>query len=148
MNLQTARTPIQSEALPLDRATVVHLSVIRAGSGFELRVFPKRSGDTMVFHSESEELGAPEKPRQVRWLVTGLGEGQTVRISARVPESDMLPQDTYEITYPHNSVLSGEAVMHPGPGRDLTWGYTVSLLDAKRRVLDQIDPVVIIKNDP
>ena len=134
MKTLTALSPTASTTVPLDYEMVVHISVVAIGPEFELRMFPKRDNDTMIFHSSDHELKSPEKPRQVRWVVSGLAAGQILRLEAKTPHQGFLPQDRYEIHYPHNSCLSGAALEHPGAERELKWGYTVSLFNAKHEL--------------
>ena len=144
-----ADPPIKSEDLRDERATIVNIAVRKLDNGkYELRVFPKRSGDTMIFHSERAADESPEKPRQVRWIVSGLGSGQTIRIEPKQANTGYLPLERYEIEYPHNSVRSGRARRHPAHPMDLVWSYNVFLFDDDGVLLDHVDPQIIIKDDP
>jgi hypothetical protein len=149
MSTETVSQLIACDMQPNERAVVVSIAVLVTGSGYELRVFPQRSGDTLIFHSEPRTAESPEKPRQVRWVATGLEAGQTLKIAAKKRGTEQLPQDEFKITHPCNSVRSGEATRHPGEAGELQWPYYVILLDDQQVELARTpDPTVIIKNDP
>lgn len=154
-------SPIKAEQRQNERATNVHIAVRKLESGeYELHVYPMRSGDTMIFHALKLEDEAPEKPRQVRWVVSGLVGGQKIRIEPKQKNTGYLPLERYEIEYPNNSVRSGEAQRHPENHVELTWAYNVILLeqvlapasapqaDVVEKELARVDPRVIIKDEP
>ncbi|OGF21581.1 MAG: hypothetical protein A2V63_10170 [Candidatus Eisenbacteria bacterium RBG_19FT_COMBO_70_11] len=145
--MQTA-SPIRSAVLDVGETTLVHIGVSQQGKTYRLGVFPKRSGDTVIFHTTPPQTRSLEKPREVVWVAHGLTSGQTLRIEAKQADLGVLPQDVYEITFPNNTVRSGGALSSPSRGLDLPWPYSILLLDASSGELAREDPVIIIKNDP
>ncbi len=145
---------IACEDLNLGHQVLVHIAIHKIGDSYKLQMYPKRGGDTVVFHTVPTKVATLEKPREVRWVVHGLETGQRVVIRAKAPGLDetlrMFPQDEYEIVHPCNTVRTGEAMRSPAPALDLTWGYGVELWGpaSTTEPLHSIDPIVIIKDDP
>jgi hypothetical protein len=54
------------------------VSIVVGGNA--IQVYPQRNGDTVIYHVWDPGQASPVKPREVRWVVDGLGPGQTLRI--------------------------------------------------------------------
>lgn len=136
------------EKLSIANQVLVTIAVTDRG----LEIYPRRSGDVEVYHRPNPNVGKPERPRQVRWVVVGLRENQTIRIEPKDAghkgtfEDDKMP---YVIAYPDNTITSGKTIKGPPPAHNLLWAYNVTLLENDRpKEGFFIDPDVIIKNDP
>lgn len=139
---QTQTVP-QCDIANVANQTVVMIA-IRNG---HLSLYPRRTNDVIAYFHPVPELSAPEKPNEVRWVVGGLGPNQSVRIVAKTPGTGLFPSDEFEISSACNSIRSGFPQRGPGDGAELNWSYSVVLLE-NGQVIDTIDPMIIIKNDP
>ena len=117
------------------------------GAGWRLDMFPNRGNDTVIFHTAPPDQPTPARPREVRWVVDGLQPGQNVRILAKTAGTKIMPQDSYDIAHPDNTIASGRAQQHPSGGQ-ITWPYCVRLLDAQGNQLATVDPQIVIEEDP
>ena len=126
----------------LDNQAFVQIAV----RGKKLHLYPQRGTDTVIFARGNSSANWPARPREVRWVVTGLDSGQTVRIEART-ELGLLEADVYEISFDANTVTSGPASHGAGGQRELRWKYDLILLQDGTEQ-DRIDPIIIIKDDP
>jgi hypothetical protein len=131
-----------------DIANVANQSVVMiAVRNNQLSLYPRRTNDVVAYYHPVPEKSSPEKPNEVRWVVGGLGPNQSVRIVAKTPGTGLFPSDEFEINSACNSIRSGFPQMGPGAGTELNWCYSVVLLE-NGIVIDTIDPMIIIKNDP
>ena len=145
----TTELEIQCDDVEIGNATVVHIGIReKPVNGHILTLYPQRNGDALIFHTEPNHSRAPEKPREVRWVVHGLAEGESIVIEAKTSGSGTMPQDSYTITHPCRSIRSGESLRHPAPALELPWPYDVILRNAAGEERDRLDPVIVIKNDP
>jgi len=119
--------------------------------GNKLHVYPQRGTDTLIYYVSPENRRggnhAPAKPWETRWVVDGLKEGQRIVIAPKAPGEDVLESE-YVIVWPDNSVRSGEPTRSPG-GKplELHWKYNIFLYQ-DTKLLDQLDPEVVVKDDP
>lgn len=119
--------------------------------GANINVYPMRASDAVVYKRVAKpgKGPAPAKPEQVRWIVKGLKQNQVLRIETKQgpEEKDHFPAHTYEIPYGFNSILSGEPMKPAGQGKELSWNYSITLLE-NGVTLAALDPTIIIKDDP
>lgn len=114
--------------------------------GNKLSMFPRRSGDVRAYFRKPGH--SDHKPCEVRWAVTGLSAGQTIRITSKEGVEPVFPGEPYVITYPENTIRSMSPVRGPSSRHGtLDWSYDITLLEGSR-VLDVLDPEVEIKEDP
>jgi len=148
---------MMTDITEVDDATLVHIAIRKEGPEYRLGVFPMRHGDTIAFHTEKGKPRAGERPREVVWVGHNVTDGMKIVIEAKNPIEDpnsrLLERNRYEIVEGAHLVHSGpvRAPGRPPDDRDRTglrWAYSITLLDAAGRVLDSIDPDVIIQPDP
>src|SRR6185295_11636330 len=87
----------------VDREVLVHIGVRRINGivyKYTIDVFPNRLDDILIFHANGGWQESPHKPRRVTWLVHGLQQGQTIKISPKVPNAGFFDDDSPEIPYP------------------------------------------------
>jgi hypothetical protein len=129
-------------------ATHVTIAVVTSGGVTQIDYYPKRRGDTVVFHTSPGNTASPVKPRAVCWHAIGLAPGQRLVMGAKKPGSGIFDSDQYEIAAPNDEVFSSEPNIGPN-GPELAWDYNVSLYDgASQTPTASLDPTVIIKEDP
>ncbi len=96
----------------------------------------------------------PGRPHEVRWMVKGLEPGQHVRIVPKNPANDAFGCGSqFEVPPGYNSVPSGHPRLRPSPpNKRLDWFYTILVIEkdpgGKDRVVAQLDPDIVIKDDP
>ena len=136
--------------MPLDSVTLVHVDVSKTGPNtYALKVFPQRSGDTTIFHTNPPDTPSPERPREVMWVATGRQPGQKLKFEAKNPGMGYLSRDVYQIDdTTGETMLSGGARQHPQQGSVFRWAYNAILYDAAGNPLAKVDPVIIIEDDP
>jgi hypothetical protein len=122
-------------------------------SGGKINCFPRRACDTVIFNCWEKKLPPQARPREVRWLVTGLTPGRFVRIEPKAGASRKMFGAPLVLNVDHrcNSVTSGFPQLRVGAGDCLAWAYGIVLCQksgARTRVLDRLDPVIIIKDYP
>ena len=144
--------PAQAKTLTeVDRDILVHIGVLPdTNFNFKLEVFPYRSYDSMVFHGHGGQASI-HKPRNVTFLAHGLQPNQTIKITAKTPNSNMFDDDELEIVHPCNAVSTSVARRGPpSMNLDLQWGYDVDLVDSTTgtKLAMTLDPTVVIKDDP
>jgi hypothetical protein len=130
-------------------ATVSHLEnqtlVTIAIKNNKLSVYPKRAGEVRAYYRKKDYH--PELPTEIRWVVTGLESGQSIRIEAKDSQPHLFPAP-FVITHPENTVCSQSPSNGPSsPHSALTWSYAVKLLQGTT-ILDTLDPDVEIKDNP
>jgi hypothetical protein len=131
-----------AETLRVANQVLVTIAV----KGNKLSVYPRRTGDVRAYFRK--ENHSPDKPVEIRWAVTGLGNGQTIRITSKEGVQPVFPGEPYQITYPENTICSQSPVKGPATRHGvLTWRYDITLLE-NGRALDVLDPDVEIKEDP
>lgn len=147
--------PYVSQNLKVGRDTLVHINVHPADSSHQdywLQYFPQRRGDTQIYYTSpaNAHKRSPTKPREVRWVLQrpAGADHLIVVVEAKNQGTGLLPQDEYVIDKGDNTIHSGEAQRGPGsdPGQFL-WRYNLVLRDGAR-VIDTVDPDIIIKEDP
>jgi hypothetical protein len=109
-------------------------------------MYPQRSGDVRTYFRKPGH--SDHKPFEVRWAVTGLRPGQSIRITSKDGEEPIFPGEPYVITHPHNTICSDSPMRGPGRHGALRWRYNITLVDDKGQQIDIIDPEVEIKEDP
>jgi hypothetical protein len=145
-----AMPPRESHTITgLSNQALVHIEIV----GGRINCFPQRAGDTIIFNCWDPKTPPQARPREVRWVVTGLQPGQFVRIEPKDDASGGLFHEPPVLVVQHgfNTVTSGCALMRAGAGRNLTFAYNVVLYestDGKPQELDRLDPVIIIKDYP
>ncbi len=118
----------------------------------EIRCFPKRSGEVLIFNAWDPARSCPSRPREVRWVVHGLQPGQFLRIEPKDGSAQMfgLPV-ALDIPYGFNSISSGVPQLRVGGTGSLKWDYNLVLFEqngAAPRELARLDPGIVIKDDP
>jgi hypothetical protein len=112
-------------------------------------VYPRRKGDTRVFHTRGGNNPTAGKSREVMWVASGLVPGHVLQLreKATSPDKGMFPNQPFTI-YPHQPwVSSGPTVKGVQHGRDSVWCYEVVLSDANG-IVASLDPDVEVKDDP
>ena len=113
-----------------------------------LTVFPQRGTEVVVYFRVDPAQGNPAAPGEVRWVVDGLGEQQSVVIAAKEPDNrNHFSKTQYTIKYPNNTVCSGPPKRSPYPNGSFVWPYRVTLFQGTRE-LDVFDPDVEIRDVP
>jgi hypothetical protein len=142
------------ETLSHDPGQIDHVSrqvlVTIAVRNNELTVFPQRGSDAIVYYRHEPGQGNPAAPGEVRWVVDGLREKQSVVITAKEPDNrNHFPKTEYVIRYPNNTVCSGPPKRSPYPSGSFVWPYRVILLqDGRANSLHELDPDVEIRDVP
>ncbi len=118
----------------------------------EIRCFPKRSGEVLIFNAWDPARACPSRPREVRWIVQGLQPGQFLRVEPKDGSSQMFGTPAaLDIPYGFNTISSGIAQLRVGGPGSLKWDYSLVLMEqdsGKPRELARLDPDVVIKDDP
>ena len=142
MGTELLRPPIQNlEDL------VNHTIVTIAIQNGKLSLYPRRSEDVVTYSTAPPDPAAPEKPREVRWIVRGKAPDQRIVIRPK-EEAPRAFRTQYSIAGDDNTVVSGRTGQHPGRGHGFKWAYDVILYDGKGVEIDRIDPDVVVKSDP
>lgn len=136
------KAPPQPESIPVASQTVVTFAV----KNNKLSHYPRRDNDVIAYYKDHNQSN-PEKPEQIRWVVRDMAANQHLEVRAKNPGTGIFGGDLFVIAAGYNSITSGAPLIQPGKGQDLNWPYSVHLMENGREV-DQIDPMVIIKNDP
>ena len=140
------RNHAANTAVMLDHV-VNHALVTIAIENDQLFLYPQRSSDAVAYYRTSGSGADPAKPREIRWVVTGLKPGQRIEIEAKPGYGDRFKDTKFTITHPSNSVCSGPPAIPAKPAYALKWRYGVKLLDSTREI-NSIDPDVEIRDDP
>ena len=116
-------------------------------------MYPQRDGEVVTYYRPNTRVGAPEKPRTVRWSALDLTGTQTIEIKAKPGSEGVFPPDVFKLTAADPTKTTVEPRKGPDPKapvatNSLDWLYTVSLLDGGGNVLYYIDPEIVVKNDP
>ncbi len=155
MTQLTAR-PSAPGRMDLDQTELIQIWITVKNNKTEIEVYPKRKNDTTVFHSKTPGLASPWKPRQVRWVVAGMTAGQRLVIEKKASPSNY-GDDTFDgtrfvIDAPDNTINSGDTTRGPDPGKtELYWDYSITLYATTAEPMPpvaQLDPMIIIKDDP
>jgi len=114
-----------------------------------IHCYPQRASDTVIYKRKHTRLPVHGRPLEVRWVVTGLKVGQYVRL---VPKDHGKPtftgQASFQIGPGTNTLTSGHPLHGAGPGHCFTWRYGIVLHGGGGKVLDRLDPGIIIKDYP
>jgi hypothetical protein len=133
----------------LSNQALVHIDV----SDGSISCFPQRADDTVIFNCWDPRHPPQARPREVRWIVSGLLPGQFVRIEPKEDVSGAMFGSPKDLDVPHgfNSVTSGFPLMRAGAGCSLNWAYSIVLYEktgGKDVEKARLDPVIIIKEFP
>jgi hypothetical protein len=115
-----------------------------------IHCYPQRASDTLIYKRTRGRVPVHGRPLEVRWVVTGLRDGQFVRL---VPKDrgrkTFARQSSFQIGPGSNTLTSGHPLHGAGPGHCFTWRYSIVLSAGERgKVLDRLDPGIIIKDYP
>jgi hypothetical protein len=130
----------------LSNQVLVQIEIARG----KLHCYPQRASDTLIYKRKQARVPVHGRPLEVRWVVTGLQDGQVVRIlpKDRGPET-FARQSSFQIGPDSNTLTSGQPRHGAGRGHCFTWRYGIVLLAGERgKVLDRLDPGIIIKDYP
>jgi len=122
----------------------------QTGGNWTLTYFPRRWNETVLYHTPQNGNPKPNLPRTVNWEVNGLQSGQTLEMQPK-PSSAARGRlkGTHKIVGPESAYRSPQAGPDTDPSRRIDcWEYSLILKDANNRVLAQVDPDVIIVEDP
>ena len=134
-----------AESIPgLSHQVLVQIEIARG----RIHCFPQRACDTVIFRPGRAGVAAPARPLEVRWVVTGLRAGQQVRIVPKDRGSRTFARGGFRIGPGSNTITSGRPRHGTGPGHCFLWRYGIVLHGERGRVLDEIDPGIIIKDYP
>lgn len=137
--------PVQLEHVA--NQVIVTIAVQEVNGEDKLFLYPQRSSDVIAYYRDSPDVGDPSKPREIRWVVTGLKQGQKIEIEAKPGFQNKFNKNKFTIEYPDNSVCSGPPKFKAAPAYSHLWRYSVRLKMGTTGV-DAIDPDVEIKDDP
>lgn len=135
----------QPQSLDMANQVIVTIAV----KNRKLSYYPRRDNDVIVY-AKDPERGHPEKPDQVRWVATGLeSDNQFLLIQAKKtnPAGPIFPFPEYRLTRISNTTVSGVPQVRPPDHGETRWGYSITLMEGDK-VVDTIDPLIIVKNDP
>ncbi len=117
--------------------------------------------EVTIYHVWDPDNATPGRAHEVRWMAKGHGPGQYVRIVPKGPDDGMFegcmppgPNEPrcFEIPPGYNSIASGRPMQRPSPPNDhYHWRYGIQLVEkggGKPRVVAELDPDIIIKDDP
>jgi hypothetical protein len=134
-----------AEHIPrLASQTIVQIEIVNG----VIHVFPQRAGETVVFCCDPKKTPPPALPREVRWVVTGLGADQYLRIEPKDPASRMFNPPMPRIPRDCNTVASGPPCRRHGTGVEETWRYSIVVYGANDVPMCSKDPGIIIKDWP
>jgi hypothetical protein len=127
----------------LSHQVLVQIEIARG----RIYCYPQRAGDTVIY---KPRLGvrAPARPLEVRWVVTGLRHGQYVRILPKARRDRTFAGRGFQVGPDSNTITSGYPTHGAGPGHCFLWRYDVVLHGERGKVLDRLDPGIIIKDYP
>jgi len=134
------------ETIPgLSHQVLVQIEILRN----RIYHYPRRACETVVYKPRPR-IPAPALPLEVRWVVTGLRGTQCVVIAPKNPRDHTFARGTsFQIGPDTNTVTSGRPSHGAGPTGCHLWRYDIVLLSGPRgKVLDRLDPGVIIKDYP
>ncbi len=113
-----------------------------------IHVFPQRAGETTIFCCDPKKTPPPALPREVRWVVTGLGHDQYLQIEPKDPESRMFDPPVPRVGRGCNTVASGHPCRKYGPGPEEVWRYSIVVYGPDDLPMCSKDPGIIIKDWP
>jgi hypothetical protein len=119
-----------------------------AGGGYSLMVYPRRAGDTCVYHTPQGQNPTAGRSREILWIPSGLRSGQMLQIAEKGSspgKGHFQPIPPMNTATPY--MQSGPVLKGPGQGRQVTWSYEIRLTDGTGQ-LACLDPDVIIITDP
>jgi hypothetical protein len=131
-------------------ATLVRVSV----RDLRLHAYPKRHGEVVLYHvaEEHQAVASPVKPHRIVFVVDMVPAGHTLSLvpSAHNPVTLSNLEVPRDFSGAATQLFDSGVPDHgPGKGQQLEWEYDIVLReDATGRVVDRIDPPVIIKEDP
>lgn len=138
--------------------SVVHLSVIPNPDATDvkhpylLEMYPRRYGDTLLFFDGSVPGGkkaSTSKPREVLWMAYNVPANFQIELTPK-PKTTAIFNPPYPVL--DNKTTSAHLKPQAGPDKDeldVRWSYNATLRNLNdNSISDQIDPEVIIKNDP
>jgi hypothetical protein len=127
----------------LSHQVLVQIEIARG----KIHCYPQRACDTVVYKPR-RGVRAPARPLEVRWVVTGLRDGQYVRIVPKERGSGIFRPGGFQVGPDANTITSGPPRHGTGPGHCFLWRYAIVLHGERGRVLDRLDPGIIIKDYP
>lgn len=141
--------PPQPPIGPPANVNIYILPAIQGRGRTSLMIYPRRRGDSQVFHTRQGNNPTPGKSREVMWVASGMVPGQVLHIQEKANSQDkgLFPNQPFTI-YPHQPwAASGPTSKGPQHGRDSLWCYEIVLSDAAGEVA-RLDPEVEVKDDP
>jgi len=130
----------------LSNQVLVQIEIARG----KIHCYPRRESDTLIYKRKKADVPVHGKPLEVRWVVTGLRDGQFIKIlpKDRKPET-FARQSSFRIGPDSNTLTSGYPRHGAGPGHCFTWRYDIVLFAGERgKELARLDPGIIIKDHP
>jgi len=119
-----------------------------AGGGYSLMVYPRRAGDTRVYHTPQGLVPNPGRAREILWIPSGLRPGQMLTIAEKGHSQG---KGCFKNIPPINTATpylqSGQVQAGPGQGNSFKWSYEIRLSDNSGD-LAVLDPDIIIVSDP
>jgi hypothetical protein len=116
----------------------------------KIHCYPQSTGQTIIYTVKGANAPPLGIPREVRWVVSGLAAGQSIKIlpKDRNDANVFPPPEDLEVSGGYNSITSDFPKETVGPKRFLVWAYDIVLCDSGGTELDRLDPDVIIKDYP
>ena len=151
---------------PVGRETLVHIAISHSVAGWWIRVYPDPEGVPPQIFTPGLGVPSPVLPRQIRWIATGLKQGQYIIIRPKKSYGGIFGLDpsthsdrTFQIPFDDPCVQSG--IPRWDGGKGIPYEYGIELWGADQREplalyppakirdhqLATLDPVVVIKDE-
>jgi len=132
----------------LSNQILVQIEIVKG----KLYCYPNRATETLIYNCWDLQNSPPQgRPREVRWVVTGLEQGQYVSIEPKDPvhgQEMFEPQFPFVVHFGFDSITTGIPKKRAGKGNSLPWSYKITLYDPKAPQPVVLDPDVVIKDYP